>query len=67
MEHFGRMWSQRLLVNTMALKYDSQSALRTSAGISAWFNVTSGVRQGCVLLPLLYIIYIYIYILIEYH
>ena len=31
--------------------------VRTSEGLTDWFDITSGVRQGCVLSPLLFILY----------
>ena len=33
------------------------STIRTSEGLTDWFDITSGVRQGCVLSPLLFITY----------
>ena len=33
------------------------SAIRTQDGLTEWLGVTSGVRQGCVLSPLLFIVY----------
>ena len=47
----------QLLDNIRALYANCESALRTQKGLSNWFKVTSGVRQGCVLSPLLFIIY----------
>ena len=47
----------QLLDNIRAIYENSRSAVRTSEGLTEWFEITSGVRQGCVLSPLLFIIY----------
>ncbi|KAI8516720.1 hypothetical protein Bbelb_053010 [Branchiostoma belcheri] len=47
----------QLLENIRALYFNSQSAVQTPNGLSNWFWVRSGVRQGCVLSPLLFIVY----------
>ena len=46
-----------LLDGIRALYADSKALVRTDGGNSEWFKVTSGVRQGCVLSPLLFIVY----------
>ena len=45
----------QLLDNITALC--SMSSVRKPKGLTSWFEVTSGVRQGCVLSPLLFIVY----------
>jgi hypothetical protein len=47
----------QILENIMALYKNSQSAVKTTTGLSDWFKISSGVRQGCVLSPLLFITY----------
>ena len=46
-----------LLDAIRALYENSKCMVRTDCGDTDWFMVTSGVRQGCVLSPLLFIIY----------
>lgn len=46
-----------LLDAVRALYRNSLCAVRTKSGLTDWFNITSGVRQGCVLSPLLFIVY----------
>ena len=40
-----------------AIYENSMSTVRTSVGLTDWFDITSKVRQGCVLSSLLFIIY----------
>ncbi|KAI8504892.1 hypothetical protein Bbelb_170010 [Branchiostoma belcheri] len=47
----------QLLDNIRALYKNCMCAVRTPNGLTDWFEVRSGVRQGCVLSPLLFIIY----------
>jgi len=41
----------------MAFYDRSQGAVRTTDGLTDWFTINSGVRQGCVISPLLFIVY----------
>ena len=47
----------QLLDNICAIYAICLSAVRTSGWLTDWFDITSGVRQGCELTPLLFIIY----------
>ena len=55
LEQYGVMG--QLLNNIQAIYANSRSAVRTASGTSDWFPVTSRVRQGCNLSPLLFVIY----------
>ena len=47
----------QLLDNVRAIYRNSLCLVRKRAGLSKWFTVKSGMRQGCVLSPLLFIVY----------
>ena len=47
----------QLLDSIRAIYANSMSAVRTSGGLTDRFTITSGMRKGCVLSPLLFIIY----------
>ena len=55
LEKYGT--DKQLLRNIMAFYEQSQGAVRTTSGLTEWFKINSGVRQGCVLSPLLFIAY----------
>ena len=55
LEQYGVMG--QLLDNTRAIYANSKSAVHTASRTSDWFPVTSGVRQGCNLPPLFFVIY----------
>ena len=46
----------QLLDSIRTIYANSMIAVRTSEGLTDWFDITSGVRQGCVLSLLLFII-----------
>ena len=47
----------QLLDSIRFIYANSMSTVRTSEGLTDWFDITSAVRQGCVLSPSLFIIY----------
>ena len=47
----------QLLDSIRAIYAYSMNTVRTSEGLTDWFDITPGMRQGCVLSPLLFIIY----------
>jgi hypothetical protein len=49
---------QKLVELLEDLHTGTQAAVRMGGGLSEWFDVQSGVRQGCVIAPLLFNIYI---------
>ena len=46
----------QLFDSIRAIYANSMSTVGTSEGLTDWFDITSGVRQGCALSPLLFII-----------
>ena len=54
LEQYGVMG--HLLDNIRAIHANSRSAVRTANGTSDWFPVTSRVRHGCNLSPVLYVL-----------
>ena len=54
LEQYGVM--DQLLDNIEAIYAKSRSAVRTASGTSDWFPMTLGVRQGCNLSPLLFVL-----------
>ena len=58
MEHHENNGFPRTLISLICKLYGNQeSAVRTGAGITEWFKVGRGVRQGCILSPSLYNLY----------
>lgn len=49
--------NQHLINLCKSLYINSNSTIRTSTGYSKFFNIKTGVKQGCVLSPLLFITY----------
>ena len=41
-----------------ALYSEQQSAVRTDSGTTDWFSVSKGVRQGCIMSPQLFSVYL---------
>ena len=48
----------RLLRGVKSLYVDSKACVRVGNGVSEWFLVRVGLRQGCVMSPWLFILYI---------
>ena len=44
-------------ITDMQVYGNQESAVRTGAGITEWFKVERGLRQGCILSPSLYNLY----------
>ena len=52
-----KIWQTLKMYNVQGQLLDSICAIYTNSMSTDWFGITSGVRQGCVLLPLLFIKY----------
>ena len=50
--------SAKLVRLLKALYRDTQSAVRVEGDLTEWFNVNTGLRQGCLLSPMLFNIFI---------
>ena len=59
MENFNALWdlNQNCKYNQSAIP-DIMCAAQMEDGLTEWFAVQSGVRQGCILSPLLFVIVI---------
>ena len=56
------VWRWRKLLKAVQSFYvDSRVCVRVQNDMSEWFPVNVGLRQGCVMSPWLFNIYIYIY------
>ena len=51
----------KLLDGVKSMYVDSLACVRVKQGVSEWFKIDSGVRQGCIMSAWLFNIYIYIY------
>ena len=51
------MMPGQLLDSIRAIHASSKSMVRTQSGLTSWFKVTNGIWQGCILLLVLFIIY----------
>lgn len=50
--------SEKLVSLMRALYHDTQSAVRVEGGLTDWFSVNVGLRQGCLLSPMLFNVFI---------
>ena len=50
-------FSKRIVLLIEALYSEQQSAVRTDSGTTYWFNVSKGMRQGCIVSPQLFSAY----------
>ena len=55
----------KLLKVVQSFYVDSRACVRVGNDMSQWFLVTVGLRQGCVITPRLFNIYIYNYIYLD--
>ena len=52
------VFPQKNRVANRTLYGEQQSAVRTDSGTTAWFSVSKGVRQGCIISPQIFSVYI---------
>ena len=48
----------KLLGGIKSLYVDSSACIRVKVGMSEWFRIDGGVRQGCIIFPRLFNVYI---------
>ena len=52
------MWGGKLLNRIKSMYVDSSACVRIKGGVSEQFRIDSGVRQGCIISPWLFNVYI---------
>ena len=50
--------STKLVRLMKALYHDTQSTVRVEGELTEWFRVNTGIRQGCLMSPMLFNVYI---------